>query len=91
MSGLGLTRHLMVEVERQDCCLIDSCIALPFSRSPMVVFEVIGRLRQPLVRAFMIAAERNRWTSLSPKRGVTLYKPDEIVLGMAKRDEKPWV
>ena len=53
----------------------------------MVVFEVIGRLSQPFVRAFMIAAERNRWTSLSPKRGVTLYKPDEIVLGMAERYE----
>lgn len=31
----------------------------------------------------MIAAERNRWTSLSPKRGLTLYFSDEIVLGMA--------
>ena len=36
----------------------------------------------------MIAAERNRWTSLSPKRGLTLYFSDEIVLGMAKRDEE---
>lgn len=51
----------------------------------MVVFEVIGPLWQRLVRAFMIAAERNRWTSLSPKRGLTLYIPDEIVLGMADR------
>jgi hypothetical protein len=57
----------------------------------MVVFEVIGLLWLLFVRAFMIAAERNRWTSLSPKRGVTLYKPDEIVLGMAKRDEERWV
>ncbi|AOF98808.1 hypothetical protein BSY18_4083 (plasmid) [Blastomonas sp. RAC04] len=54
----------------------------------MVVFEVIGRLMQRFVRAFMIAAERNRWTSLSPKRGLTLYKPDEIVLGMAEQEEK---
>lgn len=53
----------------------------------MVVFEVIGQLRQPHVRAFMIAAERNRWTSLSPKRGLNLYKADEIVRGMAERDE----
>ena len=53
----------------------------------MVVFEVIGQLRQLFVRAFMIAAERNRWTSLSPKRGLTLYKADEIVRGMAERDE----
>jgi len=44
--------------ERRFCCLIDSRIASPFSGSPMVVFEVIGRLRQPFVRAFMIAAER---------------------------------
>ena len=36
----------------------------------------------------MIAAERNRWTSLSPKRGLTLYKTDEIVRGMADRDEE---
>lgn len=35
----------------------------------------------------MIAAERNWWTSLSPKRGLTLYKADEIVRGMAERDE----
>lgn len=56
----------------------------------MVVFEVIGRLRQRFVRAFMIAAERNRWTSLSPKRGLTLYKADEIVLSMAEREEKRW-
>lgn len=35
----------------------------------------------------MIAAERNRWTSLSPKRGLNLYKADEIVRGMAERDE----
>jgi hypothetical protein len=54
----------------------------------MVVFEVIGRLRQRFVRAFMIAAERNRWTSLSPKRGLTLYKADEIVRGMAEQEEK---
>jgi hypothetical protein len=54
----------------------------------MVVFEVIGLLQQLLVRAFMIAAERNRWTSLSPKRGLTLYLADEIVLGMADREEK---
>ncbi len=53
----------------------------------MVVFEVIGQLWLLFVRAFMIAAERNRWTSLSPKRGLILYKADEIVLGMAKRDE----
>lgn len=53
----------------------------------MVVFEVIGRLRQLFVRAFMIAAERNRWTSLSSKRGLTLYLADEIVRGMADRDE----
>jgi hypothetical protein len=73
---------------RQVSCLIDSCIALLFSRSPLVVFEVIGQLWQLFVRAFMIAAERNRWTSLSPKRGLTLYKPDEIVRGMADRDEE---
>ena len=36
----------------------------------------------------MIAAERNRWTSLSPKRGLTLYISDEIVLGMADREER---
>jgi hypothetical protein len=54
----------------------------------MVVFEVIGRLMQRFVRVFMIAAERNRWMSLSPKRGLTLYKPDEIVLGMAEQEEK---
>jgi hypothetical protein len=54
----------------------------------MVVFEVIGQLCQRYVRAFMIAAERNRWTSLSPKRGLTLYFSDEIVLGMAERDEE---
>jgi hypothetical protein len=72
----------------QVCCLIDFCIALHFSRSPMVVFEVIGRLMQRFVRVFMIAAERNRWMSLSPKRGLTLYKPDEIVLGMAEQEEK---
>lgn len=36
----------------------------------------------------MIAAERKRWTSLSPKRGLTLYKPDEIVRGMADRDDE---
>ena len=54
----------------------------------MVVFEGIGRLMQHFVRAFMIAAERNRWTSLSPKRGLTLYKADEIVRGMADRDEE---
>ena len=54
----------------------------------MVVFEVIGQLWQLFVRAFMIAAERNRWTSLSPKRGLTLYFSDEIVLGMAERDEE---
>ncbi len=54
----------------------------------MVVFEVIGQLWQLHVRAFMIAAERNRWTSLSPKRGLTLYKADEIVRGMAERDEE---
>tara|TARA_R110000868_G_scaffold25879_2_gene100370 strand:+ start:125 stop:283 length:159 start_codon:yes stop_codon:yes gene_type:complete len=52
----------------------------------MVVFEVIGRLMQRFVRAFMIAAERNRWTSLSPKRGFSLYLADEIVRGMAERD-----
>jgi hypothetical protein len=57
----------------------------------MVVFEVIGQLWQLFVRAFMIAAERNRWTSLSPKRGLTLYKADEIVRGMADRDEDRWV
>ena len=57
----------------------------------MVVFEVIGQLWQLFVRAFMIAAERNRWTSLGPKRGLTLYSSDEIVLGMAKRDEERWV
>lgn len=56
----------------------------------MVVFEVIGRLQQPFVRAFMIAAERMRWTSLSPKRGLIPYIPDEIVLGMAERDECRW-
>ena len=54
----------------------------------MVVFEVIGQLRPLFVRAFMIAAERNRWTSLSPKRGLTLYKADEIVRGMADREER---
>src|SRR3546814_20750861 len=54
----------------------------------MVVFEVIGQLLLLFVRAFMIAAERNRWTSLSPKRGLTLYISDEIVLGMADREEK---
>ena len=54
----------------------------------MVVFEVIGQLMQHFVRAFMIAAERNRWTSLSPKRGLTLYKADEIVRGMADREER---
>lgn len=53
----------------------------------MVVLEVIGQLRQLFVRAFMIAAERNRWTSLCPKRGLTPYFPDEIVLGMANREE----
>lgn len=57
----------------------------------MVVFEVIGQLRQPFVRAFMIAAERMRWTSLSPKRGLIPYLADEIVLGMAERDECRWV
>lgn len=35
----------------------------------------------------MIAAERNRWTSLSPKRGLTLYLADEIVRCMADREE----
>lgn len=54
----------------------------------MVVFEVIRQLKQRSVRAFMIAAERNRWTSLSPKRGLTLYKADEIVRGMADRKER---
>jgi len=54
----------------------------------MVVFEVIGQQWLLFVRAFMIAAERNRWTSLSPKRGLTLYISDEIVLGMADREEK---
>lgn len=54
----------------------------------MVVFEVIGQLWQLFVRAFMIAAERNRWTSLSPKRGLTLYLADEIVRSMADREEK---
>jgi hypothetical protein len=54
----------------------------------MVVFEVIGLLWLLFVRAFMIAAERNRWTSLSPKRGLTLYISDEIVRGMADREEK---
>ncbi len=34
--------------ERQESCLIDFGIGLPFSRSPMVVFEVTGQLRQPL-------------------------------------------
>lgn len=53
----------------------------------MVVFEVIGQLWQLQIRAFMIAAERNRWTSLSPKRGLIPYFSDEIVLGMAERDE----
>ncbi len=53
----------------------------------MVVFEVIGALKQRGVRAFMIAAERNRWTSLSSKRGLTLYLADEIVRGMADREE----
>lgn len=57
----------------------------------MVVFEVIGQLWQLYVRAFMIAAERNRWASLSPKRGLILYFSDEIVLGMAKREEERWV
>ena len=79
-----------VTFEPQDCCLIDSGIALPFSRSPKVVFEVTGQLKQHFVRAFMIAAERNRWTSLCPKRGLTLYLPDEIALGMADREEKRW-
>lgn len=77
--------------EWQQSCLIDSCMSLPFfpfSRSPMVVFEVIGQLRQLFVRAFMIAAERNWWTSLGPKRGLTLYFSDEIVLGMADREER---
>lgn len=54
----------------------------------MVVFEVIGQLKQRGVRAFMIAAERNGWTSLCPKRGLTLYFSDEIVRGMADREEK---
>lgn len=54
----------------------------------MVVFEVIGQLWQFFVRAFMIAAERNRWTSLSPKRGLSLYTSDEIVLGMADRERQ---
>ena len=26
-------------------CLIDFCVSFPFSRSPMVVFEVIGQLQ----------------------------------------------
>lgn len=69
-------------------CLIDFGIAVPFSRSPMVVFEVIGQLKQRGVRAFMIAAERNRWTSLSPKGGLTLYLADEIVRRMADREER---
>lgn len=73
---------------RQQSCLIDFGIAVPFSRSPMVVFEVIGQLKQRGVRAFMIAAERNRWTSLSPKRGLTLYLADEIVRRMADREER---
>lgn len=54
----------------------------------MVVFEVIGQLWQLMVRAFMIAAERIRRTSLCPKRGLTLYFSDEIVLGMADRKER---
>jgi hypothetical protein len=45
------------------CCLIDFGIALPFSRSPTVVFEVIGMLWQGFVRAFINAAERNRCTN----------------------------
>lgn len=53
----------------------------------MVVFEVTGQLWQLFIRAFMIAAERNRWTSPSPKRGLTLYFADEIVLGMADLEE----
>ena len=56
----------------------------------MVVSEVIGQLWQLFVRAFMIAAERNRWTSLSPKRGLSLYFSDEIVLGMADRERQRW-
>jgi hypothetical protein len=36
----------------------------------------------------MIAAERKKWTSLSPKPGLTLSFTDEIVLGMAERDEE---
>ena len=36
----------------------------------------------------MIAAEPNRLTSLSPKRGLTLYFADEIVPSMADWEEK---
>lgn len=53
----------------------------------MVVFEVIGRLRQRLVRAFMIAAEWNRWTSMSPNRGLALYNEHEIVRVWLSRQE----
>jgi three-Cys-motif partner protein len=60
-EAVELLRQNMAPVlalARQECRLIDFCTACPFSRSPMVVFEVIGRLRQPFVRAFIIAAER---------------------------------
>jgi hypothetical protein len=53
----------------------------------MVVFEVIGQLCKRFVHAFMIAGERSGWTSLIPKRGLIPYFPDEIVRGMADREE----
>jgi len=71
----------------QLSCLIDFGIFLPSSRSPMVVFGVIGQRKKHCVRAFMIADERSRWTSLSPIRGLTLYLADEIVRGMTDRNE----
>lgn len=53
-----------VAYNRQKCCLIDFCIGLPFARSPMVVFEVIGQLGWRCIRAFMIATERE-WEDVS--------------------------
>ena len=68
-------------------CLIDLIIGLPSSRWPRVVFEVIGRLCQPVVQAFMIAAGRSGLdvsvsdTRLEPRRSGRDHP------GMAVREE----
>ncbi|MET1084931.1 MAG: hypothetical protein ABWY12_18075 [Burkholderiales bacterium] len=43
-AGYAESRLWIQAREQQESCLIDFCIGLPFARSPMVVFEVIGQL-----------------------------------------------